>query len=178
MKKELFVHFSVFVIIFFVISLAKFPWFLRELLFFWFGGLSGTFLLDVDHLIYAFFWRPHELTPQRATRLLVQGKPLQAITLLADSHRERTQLLAHTVAFQVLFVVLSFWVLTSSASIFGKGLVLGVFAHILVDQALDFKVVGDLRNWFWQIPKAEGKELHAFWLVGGILVFLLLVLIF
>jgi hypothetical protein len=28
----------------------------------WAGGLIGTFLLDLDNLIYCFFQNPHELT--------------------------------------------------------------------------------------------------------------------
>lgn len=178
MKKELATHLTVFSLVFLLISGIKLPWEVSEILFFWLGGLFGTFLLDLDHLIYALFWRPYELTPQRAARFLSQGKPWEAILLLADSHRERSQLLAHTVIFEALLVILSFLAITSSTSFFGKGLVLGFFLHMLVDQALDFKVVGDLRNWFWQIPKYQSRELHALWFVGGILVFLFLVLIF
>lgn len=174
MRKELFIHLFFFIFVFLGITLLKAPWLYFEFLRFWSGGLVGTFLLDLDHLLYAFILRPYELTPQRSLRLFQQRRYWEGFSLLADAHRERTQLIAHTVSFQALFVILSFLVITSSVSTFGKGLVLGLFAHILLDQALDFQVIGDLRNWFWHIPRA-GSRIHWTWFFGGILVFLFFV---
>lgn len=178
MKKELLIHLFSFGLVFLLITLAKSPWFDKELTLFWLGGVLGTLLLDTDHLTYAFFWRPHELTPQRTMRLINQKRYWSAILLLAGSRQERTQLLAHTVSFQALFAILSFLAVTSSTSILGKGLVLGFFLHSLVDQALDFQEIGDLRNWFWQVPKAESRTLHWLWFLGGILFFVFLALLF
>lgn len=114
---------------------------------FWIGGIVGNFLPDLDHLIYAYFLRPHELTSQRVGYLVGQRRLIDGLRLLAVTRSERTKLIFHTAGFQLIFLVLTFLVVTSSGSLLGRGVVLAFFLHLLVDQAIDFMEGAD-RNWF------------------------------
>ena len=94
------------------------------------GGLVGYYLPDLDHLLYIFILRPQDLTSQRFTSLLKNRNIKDAVVLAYDTTSERKDLIFHTFYFQVVFLILTFWVLTSSNNFFVKGLVLGGFLNI------------------------------------------------
>lgn len=174
--KESFTNLIPQIIFLILFSLVHWSW-QSALLFFWLGGFLGVFLLDLDHLIYVFLWRPYELNSQRFLKFFKQGQYWSAFSYLVGSHRERRQLLFHTVTFQIVLVILTFWVITSSTDFFSKGVVLALLLHTLADQAFDFRAVGDLRNWFWQFRSVPSKNFQKIYFTGLLLVFLFLSLV-
>ena len=95
------------------------------------------------------------------------------ITLLYETRSERRGLIFHTAFFQIIFLVLTFWIMTSSGSIFGKGIVLAFSLHILIDQIVDLTEMKTFDNWlrfspwYLDLPKAK-----IYWLVMLILTIL------
>lgn len=146
MKKEIFIHFSFLVSFFLLISVVK-NWFDASYLMFWVGGLVGTVLPDLDHIIYIYLLRPNEFVAQRAAHMVRSGKLWESLNYLAETRYERTKLIFHTASFHIIFLVLSFLVLTSSGSVFGRGLVLSFLLHLVVDQFVDMTKMGSLSNW-------------------------------
>lgn len=116
------------------------------------GGVIGTFLPDLDHLIYTHFLRPNELTSQRVQNKLATRDVRGATTLLYATTSERTGLIFHTVFFHCIFVVFAFLVVTSSNSILGRGVVLAFLLSLLLDETLDYLSHKDLAHWFRNIP--------------------------
>ena len=171
MKKEIFIHFA------FLFSFLVFVSLVRGYLSFsfwplWVGGIVGTILPDVDHFIYILFLKPYELTSQRANAMLKKRSIMQTLEFLAETRYERTKIIFHTASFQLVFVILAFWVLTSSGSIFGRGLVSAFLLHLLVDQAVDFNEMGNLSNWFKNFPASIGGREKLYW-VGNVLLLLI-----
>ena len=74
----------------------------------WLGGMIGTFLPDIDHVIYVMFLKPVELTSQRVNYLVQRQELKRAVELLYDTRSERVGLIFHTVLFQLIFLVLTF----------------------------------------------------------------------
>ena len=151
MKKELFIHFA------FCISLVVFStlvngWFSLIYWPFWAGAFLGTILPDIDHLLYVFFLKPQELTSQRVGHMLGKRDIVGSLNLLAETRGERTKLVFHSATFQLIFWVLTFFVITSSGSLLGRGLVLAFTLHLLVDQLVDLSDTGSLENWFKNFP--------------------------
>lgn len=151
MKKELALHFLVVIIFFVLVS------FLRKYLDlsywpFWAGAIIGTILPDADHFIYVYFLRPYELTSQRVMYEAQKGNLLQSWGILSSTRSERTNLILHTVIFQVLFIILGFLVISSSKSLLGRGLVLAFLLHLLTDEVLDLRQTGNLNTWFKNFP--------------------------
>lgn len=147
MRKQLLLYYTSYLVFFLLISL--FRHFTSSMyVAFWVGGAIGAILPDVDHLIYVYFLKPHELTSQRATRMISRGQLFSTLNLLANTRSERKGLIFHNATFQILFAVFTFFVLTSSNSLFGRGIVLAFSLHLLVDQYLDFTKLGSLSNWF------------------------------
>ncbi len=177
MKKEIIIHFSFLILLFFLISLFR-GWLNLSYWVFWFGGILGTLLPDLEHLVYVYFSRPYELTSQRVKQMLQGRRIVQALELLKDTRYERTHLIFHTIWFQVVFFFLAFWILTSSGSILGRGLVLAFLLHLLIDQVLDLWKLGNLDKWLSQMPLALDKnQSRAYWFFIFLL-FLLLCFVF
>ena len=133
MRRELFIHFSFWFSFFVLISIFK-HYLSLNFWPFWLGGVIGTFLPDIDHLIYVLFLSPQELTSQRIGFLWNKKEYKRMIELLYETRSERRGLVFHTIFFQLIFLVLTFWILSSSASLFGRGLVLSFALHLSVDQ--------------------------------------------
>lgn len=120
------------------------------------GAIAGTFLLDIDHILYTLVFNPQEPTSLKIKQLLRQKQYKEAFIFLVDTHLERVKLPLHNAIFQVVFSVFCFWVLTSTGSWFGKGLVMAVVLHLLKDEYHCFLKGKEafLRSWlFWQIKR-------------------------
>ena len=159
LKKELRSHFLVTLVWLVAITLLRWDW---NLILLWLGGLVGTFLLDIDHLFYLLVVYPHELTGMRVKRLFEQGRIKEALVLVADTQDERFKLSFHNALFQLILYVVCFFVLTSTGSLFGAGLVMAMALHLLKDEfELLFKGKEKrLREWlFWQV-KGEISFYH------------------
>jgi len=196
-KKEITIHLTSFFAAFVLITLFK-GWFSLEYLPFWVGGILGTFLPDVDHFIYVYFLRPHELTSQRVSRMLSKRDYWDMVRLLVETRKERSRLIFHSAFFQVIFVVLTFLIMTSSGSVFGTGLVLAFYLHLLTDQYIDLAVMArvapkigmntklkkdflpeewgtepnPLENWFKSLKLDLSKEKATIYWAGMLLVFI------
>ena len=164
MKKEIFVHFAFFFSLFIFVSIARGYLSFSSWQFF-LGGVVGTILPDIDHLLYVFFLRPQELTSQRVGYMVGKRDIWGGLELLAETRSERTKLIFHTATFQLIFLVLAFFVLTSSGSLMGRGLVLAFFLHLIIDQAVDLATTGSLSNWFKNFPLEldAGKQKTYWW---------------
>lgn len=92
---------------------------------------------------------------------------------LYETRSERKDLIFHTAFFQLIFIVLSFLVLSSSGSIFAKGMVLAFLLHLLVDQAVDIKNVQSFDNWLKYSPLyLDLKNAKKYWWVVASVVIL------
>lgn len=136
---------------------------------FWIGGVVGLFLPFSDHLFYIFVFRPYELTSQRIKTLMLQKQYKEAIKLLADTAGERNYLIFHTMNFQFIFMILAFFVISSSANLFTQGLVLSFLLHLFI-----FNFEKYLNN---QVLLNDMKTTRLF-LLGFILALLLLAFLF
>lgn len=167
MKKEFLTHLLSTLFFFALITLYRRwfdnPWYLML----WLGGLAGTFLPDVDHLLYTLLTRPQEVTSQRVNHYLSQRQFLPAADLLLRTRHERLKTIFHNAPFQVFFLVFAFFIITSSGSLFGRGLVLAFMLHLLVDQAKDLQTLGSLKHWFEGLAfQLDQTQIAFYWVVN------------
>jgi hypothetical protein len=131
MKKEIINHllfyFSYFIFIFLVNKLFSFSYWPLYV-----GGLVGMFMSYTDHLLHVFVFKPFELTSQRVNVLIKNKQYKATLMLLHDTCEERKDLIFHTVQFQIVFAILTFWVVSSSGNLFGRGLVLGYYLSLVI----------------------------------------------
>jgi len=133
MRREIFVRLSFLISVLILVSIVK-HWLSLAFWPFWLGGILGLFLPDLDHLVYIFFLGPQELTSQRVVYLIRNRNFRGAVSLLFDTRAERGDLVLHSNFAFVVILIFTFWMLTSSGSLPGVGLVLGMTVHLLVDR--------------------------------------------
>ena len=172
LKKEVFIHASFLISFFIFISIIK-KWLGLAYWPFWLGGVVGTLLPDIDHLIYVYFLRPYELNSQRVIYLTKNKDYKGALRFLIETKNERTRLIFHTVIFQLIFLVLAFLIITSSGNLFGRGLVLAFLLHFSVDQMVDISQTGALTKWFSQTPISPDSKQATSYFFGGVLILLI-----
>lgn len=155
MRRELFIHFAFWFSFFILLTLVKNVFNLNYWSF-WVGGLIGTFLPDIDHLLHVWLIKPAELTSIRFNQMIEKRSIKRGIELLYETRNERKNLIFHSNFFQVIFFIVTFWLMSSSGSIFGKGLALAFALHLSVDQLIDMY---DLDNF-------DDLNSKIFWLSG------------
>lgn len=140
MKKDFFIRVSLLVILFSLTTLVK-GYYSQPFQLVWFclGGLAGSFLPDVDHLLYVFVFRPLDISSQRVSFYLKNKQYKEALRFLYDTRFERGDLIFHSLNFVIIFGLLTFWVTSSSGSFFGNGLVLGFWLHLTIDYFKKYK---------------------------------------
>ncbi len=166
--KNLLTHF-IFAVGYFVLLTFFKQWFSLDYAAFWIGALVGTLLPDIDHLIYIYVLRPHELTSQRAVRMLSKGDVQRTFSLLSSTGEERKKLIFHSALFQIVFVLFAFFVVSSSANLFGRGLVLAFLLHLAVDQFVDLMQSSSLDRWFEGLTIKLDKQRSTFYWVAHLL---------
>ena len=171
MKKDLIIHFS-FAVSFFVIVTLLRGWVSANYLYFWLGGIVGTLLPDLDHLIYVYFLRPHEAASQEISGMISERKYIKSWDKALTTGAERDSLIFHNAAFQLIFLLFAFFVVTSTGSLFGRGLVLAFLLHLLVSEFSDYVEKRNLDRWFVKLPVALDKQ-QKVWFIGINLVLLL-----
>jgi len=156
LKKELTSHYLLTLVWLGVVSLLRWKWNL-ELIGLWLGALVGTMILDLDQVFYALLIYPDP----KACQLWREKKIKALLEYLAETYSQRTKLTFHNVLFQVGFLVFSFWVLTSTGGLFGKGLVMAANLHLLKDE-FHLLLKGreeQLRRWlFWPVKQEVSFE--------------------
>lgn len=177
-NSEVFTHIIVTVVYFLAITVLRGN-FDISVLWLWVGAFVGAFILDIDHLIYWFWTNPQKEDSQQAfsiwkTKGLKSGKDL--FSLLKNSHFSHQHLIFHTVVFQVVLLITTFFVLTSSNNIFVAGLVLSMNLHLLKDEWQDFiKNPVILSGWlFWQVRIENPRSFLDFYLTLITIIFLFL----
>lgn len=160
------------VVLGFLIFLSFLHWELGfSLIFLGIGLILGHFLLNLDQAIYCYFQAPHELASQRVRRLFEQRRYKEGLIFLLESQEERRRAIFHSILFQLVLLVACFFVLTSSGSLLGKGLVLGLFFRSLYEQAESFLGRGQMDSWFWQFRVVPNPRLQVFYFILMVLVF-------
>ena len=82
------------------------------------------------------------------------------------------------VFFQAVFILMTLFVLTSSGSLFGSGLVLAIYLSMILGQFLELKEKGNLSDWFSLIKKEIDMSSQRIYLTVVFVIFLLVNLLF
>jgi hypothetical protein len=176
LKSEVASHLVVTFLYFLVISLFRWQFDL-SLAWIWAGALLGTFLLDLDHLIYWFYAHPEAEDSKYAKVLARTGNYKGLYALLVRYHQTHNRLIFHSAIFQVILLIVTFYVLTAGGSLLGSALVLSMNLHLLKDEWFDFwkNRKEELVDWlFWQVREIPVSKYVNVYLVAVTLVFLLL----
>jgi hypothetical protein len=139
-------------------------------LWWWVGSGLGWFLLDVDHLIDVFWLRPKDNNNQTIREAVRSGNWEQVWKGLLKFSSERKTLVLHSVLFELMVVVMSVYVLTSSSGLLPRGLLLGLWGRMINDQMRELLGSGQMKSWLWQLKVAISRDIQVLFLVGSMVV--------
>ena len=131
----------------------RFDWMAMLSWLWWIGGVvAGVLVLFADRIVYTYSYPGAQISQQFAW-YIKEKKYLSALELLDIRRLEQERLSFRSALFMAIWVPLSFFALTSTTGLFGKGVVMGLMLHILADA--------------WRLQKVEPRRLHVrlFWLI-------------
>jgi hypothetical protein len=149
-----------------------------SLIYLWIGLFFGNFLYHLDHLIYCLIEAPYEFTAQRIKRMIEQKQFRQGLDLLTGTEGDRKRTIFHSVVFQAGLVVACFLILTSSSSLVGKGMVIGLLLHSLVEQGRSLARKEAISDWFWQIKTEVSSTTQTLYFLSLVILFLIFIFFF
>ena len=133
---------------------------------------TGVYLL----IVILLHWKLH---PDLSILYFLAGGVLGVYFLdLADMLFKLNPSPYRNVFFQAGFIIMTLFVLTSSGSLFGAGLVFVIYLSMIMSQALELKEEGNLNGWFSLIKKEIDLKAQKIYLTLVSVIFLLLNLLF
>ena len=147
-----------------------------EILGWWLGGAVGWWLLVLDRWVWVYWTRPETQLAHRVRWLVSQRRIKEAWEEILRRKEEQDRLAFRSVLFQLAWLGLAFFAVTSTAGMFGKGVVMGVGLHLLYDEWKDYlKSAQLLRDWlFWPVKREVSLKETRFYLILMTVVFGLL----
>jgi hypothetical protein len=140
------------------------------------GLFVGSLILDIDHFLFWFFLKPN-LEESRLVKTAIRHYDFKSVyNFLKTSHQSHYNLIFHHYFFQVVLVLFSFFIFTSTNNLFISSLVISLNLHLLVDEIIDYfynpKI---LQKWLFA---RESTQLATKFLGKYILVFIFFFIIF
>lgn len=157
----------------FAISLSFLKSSMWELTFWLMGVILGAHFLKLDQLFYVYFTKPEDQLSLEVKELIGQKRMTEVWDLL-DTRVEEQRLVSRSVLFQIGWVVLAFFTLTSTAGLFGKVLVMAIGLHLLLEEWEDVLTSRGISWLFWPIKREVSLREQKWFLWGMTGVFVIL----
>jgi hypothetical protein len=121
------------------------------------GCLIGTFVLDLDYIIYAFFTDPNEDFSLTLKGYLKHKDYINALSYIFYHKNDIREKTLHSVLFQIVLGGLTFFMVFTPLNLFTKTLIISAYANSLYrigeslaeDRALE---------WFWLFKEPPSKK--------------------
>lgn len=135
------------------------------------GSLLGTFLLDLDYIIHAYFVEP-EKQSSNLIKDYIKHKDYLGLLVFGQTHKSDFEdLTLNSSLFQLILGGASVFVMTSGISIFLKVLIASAFLNSIY-RFLEEYMKGNVKNWFWSFKmdtKPTNIYLYVLMLLAGII---------
>jgi len=139
------------------------------------GVVVGVLILFLDRVAYTYAF-PEEQLSQQFAWFVKNKKYGQGLAVLDLRRQEQEKLTFRSALFIAIWVPLAIFALTSTSGLFGKGVVMGLMLHILMDAWRMNKLnpASLDRRLFWQIKRqfTQEERLVLLTVVTGIFVWL------
>lgn len=174
------IYTSYFIAVFFLSSLpfknffGLWSFYLNKALAVFLGALLGAHFIKIDQLVYVFFTKPEDELSLEVKSLMSQKKYGEALDRLDLKIDLQTQLASRSLLFQLAWVGLAVFALTSTVGFFSKALIMGIGLKLLLEEWEDIWQGRDINWLFWQIKRQVSfKEQKRFLYIITIVFFIL-----
>jgi hypothetical protein len=138
------------------------------------GSFLGTFLLDLDYIIHAYFLEPATDFSKTLKAFLKHRDLGNAFSYIQYHRNSIKEKVLHSVLFQIVLAAISIYVVYAGPNVFIKALILSAFLNSLYRFA-EHLFTDNLDEWFWSLKKKPTKDGAAVYAVAllGIFIFCL-----
>lgn len=152
--------------------------FFKELIPWFLGAFLGAYMIKLEQLVYIYYIFPQQPLSSEVKELIGQKQHKQAWALLKQRVGEQ-KLAFRSLVFQLVWVVLALFTLTSTTVVLGQTLVMAIGLHLLLDEWQAMKSQGHINWLFWQVKRQVSlREQKTFlWVMTGVFSLLSLLLI-
>ncbi|NMB57316.1 hypothetical protein GYA19_05285 [Candidatus Beckwithbacteria bacterium] len=143
----------------------------------WFlGALVGFLVLEFDRIVDVYIGNP-DTELSRYVKNYFKNRQLKKGWLVITKNKVLQQKLTfHSLLFQIIWILLALFTLTSTSSPFGKSFIMGLGLHLILEQWQDWVLNKNFftKLYFWQINRElTFKEIKIYlWIITIIVAFL------
>jgi hypothetical protein len=139
------------------------------------GGFIGYWLLILDQVLDIYYAHPETQLAQYVRYYLNKGHYRWIVKVLKGRRHDQPRLTFRSAVFQVLWLGLAIFALTSTSSLLGKAVVMGLGLHLLLNEWEDYLANPEtLRSWlFWQVKREVSFKEQRYFLIAMTVFFLL-----
>jgi hypothetical protein len=134
------------------------------------GAFMGTFFLDLDYIVYAYFLEPEKSFSKTLQGFFQHRDLAGALNHIYFNKNEVKEKTLNSVLFQIVLAGASLLVVSSTSSLFIKALVLSTFANSIYKMAI-YYFDGKADEWFWALKKTPSENTMV---IYGIILFFFL----
>ena len=121
------------------------------------GALAGSFVLDLEYFIYAYFLEP-EKDFSKTLVAFVKHKDFQNALLYIDYHKDELKdKTLNSVLFQIVIALICIFIVPSAGGYFVKALVLSIFVNSIY-RLMEYYHTSKLDEWFWELKSKPTKQ--------------------
>lgn len=141
------------------------------------GSVLGTFFLDLDYLVYAYFLEPKTDFSLTLTGFIKHKDFSNALSFMFNHREDLKDKTLNSFLFQVVLAGLLVFVTASSTSIFIKATMISAFVNSLY-RMYEYYMAGKSHEWFWALKEKPSKNgiITYSVILGAILVYCLTLL--
>lgn len=135
----------------------------------------GTFLLDLDYIIYAFFLEPRQEFSRTLAAFIRHGDIKNTFSYIHYHKNDIDQKTLNSALFQTVLAGVAVFIISSNTSLFLKALILSAYANSFYRLAETFYESQSYREWFWALKSPPTKNGVKFYLLvlAGVFIYCL-----
>jgi hypothetical protein len=130
--------------------------------------LIGTFILDLDYLIYAFFLEPEADFSKTLSAFVKHKDFINAFQFIEYHKNEMGERTLHSIIFQLVLVGAAIFSISAASNIYVKALILSIYVNSIY-RLMELYFSDTYEQWFWALknkPTRSKVMLYIFGLVG------------
>lgn len=121
------------------------------------GSLLGTFVLDMEYVLYAFFFEPEKDFSKTLAGFLKHGDLFNAAGYIQYHKHELKDQSLNSAIFQIAIAITSIFISYTNTNFFVKSLVLSIFANSIY-KLIESYFENTLADWFWTLKTKPTKQ--------------------
>lgn len=132
------------------------------------GAFLGTFLLDLDYILYAYFYDPTQPFSITLKSYIAHKDFVNALNHIYYNKSEVKEKSLNSALFQIVLGAAAIFTASSSASLFVKALVISAFANSIYKMTIYF-LEHKKTEWFWafkNVPSDQTIRLYGLCLIA------------